>query len=112
MRSYRVIEDLPYNVFCGVLACELNSFLRPQWEECSPPLKLIVWCGFTASFILGPFFFKDIDPAGPVTCTVNGVRYESLLNNHVIAALKHHARVGNTILMQDAITGQGPIPPE
>ncbi|GBL92669.1 hypothetical protein AVEN_119070-1 [Araneus ventricosus] len=36
---YRGIEDLPYNDFCGVLACDSNSFPRPQWEERSPKLK-------------------------------------------------------------------------
>ncbi|GBO15616.1 Organic cation transporter protein, partial [Araneus ventricosus] len=38
---YRDIEDLPYNVFCDVLACESNPFLRPQWEERSPTLKIL-----------------------------------------------------------------------
>ncbi|GBN58800.1 hypothetical protein AVEN_9515-1 [Araneus ventricosus] len=49
--------------------------------------KFTVWCGFTAAFIVGPFFFKEICPSGTVTCTVNGARYESFLLNHLIPAL-------------------------
>ncbi|GBN89375.1 hypothetical protein AVEN_109533-1 [Araneus ventricosus] len=33
------MEDLTCNVHCGVLSCESNSFLRPQWEERSPTLR-------------------------------------------------------------------------
>ncbi|GFV87672.1 uncharacterized protein TNCV_779561 [Trichonephila clavipes] len=32
--------------------------------------KVTVWCGFTATFILGPFFFEETTRSGPVTCTV------------------------------------------
>ncbi|GBN33471.1 hypothetical protein AVEN_58101-1 [Araneus ventricosus] len=63
--------------------------------------RVAVWCGFTASFIVGPFFFEEIGPAGPVTYTVKGVYYESLLCNHVIAVLQQRACVGSTIFMQD-----------
>ncbi|GBO17021.1 hypothetical protein AVEN_63280-1, partial [Araneus ventricosus] len=55
---------------------------------------------FTASFNVGPFFFEEIGPAGPVTCTINGVSHESLLCNHVIPELHQRACVGCTILMQ------------
>ncbi|GBM58455.1 hypothetical protein AVEN_226402-1 [Araneus ventricosus] len=64
--------------------------------------EVTVWCGFTASFIVGLFFFKEIVPAGPVTYTVNGVRYESLLCNHVIPVLQQRACVGNRIFMEDS----------
>ncbi|GBN71549.1 hypothetical protein AVEN_275627-1 [Araneus ventricosus] len=63
--------------------------------------KVIVWCGFTASFIVDPFFFEDIGSSGPVTCTVNGTRYESLLRNHLITALQHLGCVDSTIFMQN-----------
>ncbi|GBL89158.1 hypothetical protein AVEN_255278-1 [Araneus ventricosus] len=46
--------------------------------------NVTVWYGFTAAFIIGPFFFEDIGPSGPVTCTVNGTRYEFLLRNQLI----------------------------
>ncbi|GFX25433.1 uncharacterized protein TNCV_1424171 [Trichonephila clavipes] len=32
--------------------------------------KVTVWCGFTATFILGPLFFEETTRNGPVTCTV------------------------------------------
>ncbi|GBM14970.1 hypothetical protein AVEN_116611-1 [Araneus ventricosus] len=57
-----------------------------------------VWCGFTASFIVGPFFFEDI---GPVTCTVNGILNETLMRNHLIPALQQRECVGSTDFMQD-----------
>ncbi|GFV53831.1 uncharacterized protein TNCV_4208821 [Trichonephila clavipes] len=31
--------------------------------------KVTVWCGFTATFILGPFFFEETTRNGPVICT-------------------------------------------
>ncbi|GBN59864.1 hypothetical protein AVEN_7901-1 [Araneus ventricosus] len=63
--------------------------------------KVTVWCGFTAAFIVGPFFFEEIGPSGPVTCTVNGTRYEYILRNQLIPALQQHGCVASTICMQD-----------
>ncbi|KMQ82897.1 transposable element tc3 transposase [Lasius niger] len=63
--------------------------------------KVTVWCGITATFIVGPFFFEEITPAGPVTCTVTGKRYEALLRNHVLPALQQRQCVDRTIFMQD-----------
>ncbi|GBM17472.1 hypothetical protein AVEN_193766-1 [Araneus ventricosus] len=60
--------------------------------------KVTVWCGFTASFIVGPSFFEEI---GPVIFALNGVRYESLLSSYVIPALQQRACVRSTIFMQD-----------
>ncbi|GBN09240.1 hypothetical protein AVEN_48119-1 [Araneus ventricosus] len=60
-----------------------------------------VWCGFTAAFIVGPFFFEEIGPSGPVTCSVNGTRYEFLLRNQLIPALQQRGCVDSTIFMQD-----------
>ncbi|GBO03411.1 hypothetical protein AVEN_87946-1 [Araneus ventricosus] len=65
-----------------------------------------MWCGITASFILGPFFFEEIGPSGPVTCTVNGTRYESLLRNQLIPALQQRGCVVSTIFMQDGAPPQ------
>ncbi|GBL94007.1 hypothetical protein AVEN_76723-1 [Araneus ventricosus] len=60
-----------------------------------------VWCGFTAAFIVGPFFFEEIGPSCPVTCTVNGTRFESLLRKQLHPAQQQHGRVDSTIFMQD-----------
>ncbi|GBL88979.1 hypothetical protein AVEN_255144-1 [Araneus ventricosus] len=63
--------------------------------------KVTVWCGFAAAFILCLFFFEEIGPSGPVTCTVDGKRYESLLRNQLIPALQQRGCVDSTIFMQD-----------
>ncbi|GBO08047.1 hypothetical protein AVEN_143924-1 [Araneus ventricosus] len=63
--------------------------------------KVNLWFGFTAAIIVGPFFFEEIGPSGPVTCTINGTRYESLLSNQLIPALQQRGCVNNTIFMQD-----------
>ncbi|GBO11283.1 hypothetical protein AVEN_271758-1 [Araneus ventricosus] len=63
--------------------------------------KVNVWFGFTAAFFVGPFFFEEIGPSGPVTCTINGTRYESLLRNQLIPALQQRGCVNSTIFMQD-----------
>ncbi|GBM40167.1 hypothetical protein AVEN_100574-1 [Araneus ventricosus] len=55
--------------------------------------KVTVWCGVTAAFIVGP--------SGPVACTVNGTRYESLLRNQLIPALHKRGCVDSTMFMQD-----------
>ncbi|GBM30839.1 hypothetical protein AVEN_18696-1 [Araneus ventricosus] len=62
--------------------------------------KVTVWCGFTAAFIVGTVFLEEIGPSDPVTCTVNGTRYESLLRNQLIPALQQRGCVGSTIFMQ------------
>ncbi|GBO13680.1 hypothetical protein AVEN_71587-1 [Araneus ventricosus] len=58
-------------------------------------------CGFTAAFIVDPFFFEEIGPSGPVTCTINGTRYEPLLKNQIIPTLQQRGYVKSTICMQD-----------
>ncbi|GBL81656.1 hypothetical protein AVEN_12866-1, partial [Araneus ventricosus] len=63
--------------------------------------KVTVWCGFTAAFIVGPFFFEELGPSGPVNCPVNGTRYESLLRNQLIPALERCGFVDSTIFIQD-----------
>ncbi|GBN87143.1 hypothetical protein AVEN_173265-1 [Araneus ventricosus] len=54
----------------------------------------------TAAFIVGIFFFEEIGPSDPVTCTVNGTRYESLLRNQLIPELQQRGCVDSTIFMQ------------
>ncbi|GBL91711.1 hypothetical protein AVEN_210653-1 [Araneus ventricosus] len=54
---------------CRIWARENPSQMQPL------PLhsqKITVWCGFTAAFIVGHFFFEEIGPSGSITCTVNG----------------------------------------
>ncbi|GBL88959.1 hypothetical protein AVEN_255132-1 [Araneus ventricosus] len=63
--------------------------------------NVTVWCGFTSAFIVGPFFIEEIGASCPVTCTVNGTRYESLLSNQLIPALKQRGCVDSTIFLHD-----------
>ncbi|GBM55541.1 hypothetical protein AVEN_16355-1 [Araneus ventricosus] len=63
--------------------------------------KVTVWCGFAAAIIVGPFVFEEIGPSGPVTCTVDATRYESLLRNQFIPALQQRRCVDSTIFIQN-----------
>ncbi|GFW90963.1 uncharacterized protein TNCV_1758371 [Trichonephila clavipes] len=56
------------------------------WETDNPhstlqvPLhspKVTVWCGFSASFILGPYFFEELGAGCSVTRSITGQRYTS-----------------------------------
>lgn len=95
----------------------LNGVVNTQncriWAKANPmgmhalPLhspKVTVWCGFTSSFIIGPFFFEELRPGGPVTVSVNATRYKSLLENDVIPALQQRQCLDRTIFMQDGAT--------
>ncbi|GFW45602.1 transposable element tc3 transposase [Trichonephila clavipes] len=66
----------------------INTKNCVHWGETNPhavapvPLfdaKVTVWCGITATFVLGPFFFEETTPTGPATCSVTGSR---LLDQH------------------------------
>lgn len=74
-------------------------------EYQSQPLHsphITVWCGFTASFILGPFFFEEHCPvSGWKTCTVNAERYLTLLRDHVVPALQERHALPVVTFMQD-----------
>ncbi|GFW61471.1 uncharacterized protein TNCV_347191 [Trichonephila clavipes] len=52
--------------------------------------KVTVWCGLTATFILGPFFFEETTRNGPVTCTVMARRYKNMLENFVAPQMLQH----------------------
>ncbi|GFU85749.1 DUF4817 domain-containing protein [Trichonephila clavipes] len=68
---------------------DVNNHNCPIWATSNPreytqkPLrspKGTAWCGFTGSFIIGPFFFETQCPVnGWITETVNAQRYLTLL---------------------------------
>ncbi|GBM27933.1 hypothetical protein AVEN_146156-1 [Araneus ventricosus] len=68
--------------------------------------KVTVWCGFTAAPIVCSFFSEEIGSSGPLTCAVNGTRYESLLRNQLIPAPQQPGRVDSAIFMQDGALPQ------
>ena len=66
--------------------------------------KVTVWYGFTVSFIIRSYFFKETNALGPVTVTVSDQRYECLLRNHAILALQRSGCVDWIFFMQDGAT--------
>ena len=50
-----------------------NPWMRNKIPLHSP--KVTVWCGFTVTFILRPFFFEEITTHSPTTCSVMGCWY-------------------------------------
>ena len=58
-----------------------------------------MWCGFMASFVIGPCIFEETSALGPVTVT--GQRYECLLRNSVIPAFQQHGYVDRINFMHD-----------
>ncbi|GFV82083.1 transposable element Tcb2 transposase [Trichonephila clavipes] len=80
------------------------------WETDNPhstlrvPLhssKVTVWLCFSASFYSWPVFFKELGAGGPVTCSVTGQRYASLLRNKIIPDLQARQCLSRIIFMQD-----------
>ncbi|GFV38715.1 uncharacterized protein TNCV_4420831 [Trichonephila clavipes] len=63
--------------------------------------KVTVWCGFTATFILGPFFFEETTRNGSVTCTVTARRYKNMLENFVAPQMLQHQCLDSITFMQD-----------
>ena len=82
---------------CRIWA-DANSHVVHQIPLHSP--KVTVWCGFTASFINGPYFYK-VGRNGLTTCSVNSDRYANMLENFVIPELQQRNCIYSTHFMQD-----------
>ncbi|GFX79823.1 uncharacterized protein TNCV_4981351 [Trichonephila clavipes] len=89
---------------------DVNTHNCRIWESDDPhstlqvPLhspNVTVWCGFSASFILGPYFFEELGAGGPVTCSITVQRYASLLRNKIIPDLQARQCLSRIIFMQD-----------
>lgn len=63
--------------------------------------KVMMWCGFTTSTIIGPFFFEEMHDSGFVTVSGMGERHTDTLYNHIIPSLADKHLLGSTIFMQD-----------
>ncbi|GFT34789.1 DUF4817 domain-containing protein [Trichonephila clavipes] len=67
--------------------------------------KGTAWCGFTGSFIIGPFFFETQCPVnGWITETVNAQRYLTLLRETIVPCLIQRGQIANVTFMQDGAT--------
>ncbi|GFT64510.1 DUF4817 domain-containing protein [Trichonephila clavipes] len=85
----------------------------PIWATSNPreytqkPLhspKGTAWCGFTGSFIIGPFFETQCPVNGWITEAVNAQRYLTLLRETVVPCLIQRGQIANVMFMQDGAT--------
>ncbi|GFT84981.1 DUF4817 domain-containing protein [Trichonephila clavipes] len=87
--------------------CRIWATSNPR-EYTQKPLhspKVTAWCGFTGSFIIGPFFFETQCPVnGWITETVNAQRYLTLLRETVVPCLIQRGQISNVTFMQDGAT--------
>jgi len=64
--------------------------------------QVTVWCGFTSEFVIGPYFFQEVNENGElVSVTVNGGRYLDMLQNFVIPELIQRNQLQQITFMQD-----------
>ncbi|GBM85269.1 hypothetical protein AVEN_84097-1 [Araneus ventricosus] len=66
------------------------------------PDKVTVWCCFTATFVIGPYFFEEITANGIQICYFTGQRYRDMLRDFVIPQLQHRGCLQGNISMQDS----------
>ncbi|GFU68758.1 DUF4817 domain-containing protein [Trichonephila clavipes] len=87
--------------------CRIWTTSNPR-EYTQKPLhspKVTAWCGFTGSFIIGPFFFETQCPVnGWITETINAQRYLTLLRKTVVSCLIQRGQISNVTFMQDGAT--------
>ena len=63
--------------------------------------KVIVWCGITGTFVLGPYFFEEIIDGGLQTCTVTFFDYLEMLTHYAIPELQWQNALSEVVWMQD-----------
>ncbi|CAG0901940.1 unnamed protein product [Darwinula stevensoni] len=81
----------------------MNEMDRTDFVDGESSPNVTAWCGFTASFLIGPYLEE---PRGPKTCTVNGERYHKLLAEAVLPGLVQRGILGDIIFMahEDDVT--------
>ncbi|GFX50012.1 DUF4817 domain-containing protein [Trichonephila clavipes] len=112
----RLLQLYPYTLqSCHMNFCQqiphrgkhLRTTSNPR-EYTQKPLhspKVTAWCGFTGSFIRGPFFFETQCPVnGWITETVFAYRYLTLLRETVVPCLIQRGQISNVTFMQDGAT--------
>ncbi|GFV54464.1 DUF4817 domain-containing protein [Trichonephila clavipes] len=83
----------------------VTSNLREYTQKPLHSPKVTAWCGFTGSFITGPFFFEKQCPVnGWITETVNAQRHLTLLQETVVPCLIQRGQISNVTIMQDGAT--------
>lgn len=106
--KYRILYTDEANF---TLSGQVNTWNTRIWAAENPhtiieePLhseKVTVWIGFTAEFMLGPYFFQELDANGGLrSVTVNGERYREMLDEFVIPALDEMGELQETTFQQD-----------
>ncbi|GFW00953.1 DUF4817 domain-containing protein [Trichonephila clavipes] len=99
---------------------DVNNYNCRIWVTSNPrkytqkPLhspKGTAWCGFTGSFIIGPFFFETQCPVnGWIMEKANAQRYLTLLRETVVLCLIQRGQISNVTFMQDGATSHTPNP--
>ncbi|GFU74435.1 uncharacterized protein TNCV_2792181 [Trichonephila clavipes] len=98
-------DEAPFSLHGDVINhnCRIWSTSNPQKPLHSP--KVTAWCGFTGSFIIGPFFFETLCPVNRwITEMVNAQRYLTLLWETVVPCLIQRGQISNVTFMQDGAT--------
>ena len=87
--------------------CRIWATSCPRVYTDKPPRspKLTMWCVFTGSFIIGPFFFKKQSPiSGWKKVKVNAQRYLNLLRLKIVPYLREKDVLDFATLMQEGAT--------
>ncbi|GFT47885.1 DUF4817 domain-containing protein [Trichonephila clavipes] len=107
---YKMEQDI--SRFMVTLTTITVPFGRPV-EYTQKPLdspKGTAWCGFTGSFIIGPFFETQCPVNGWITEAVNAQRYLTLLRETVVPCLIQRGQIANVTFMQDGATSHTAYP--
>ena len=64
---------------------------------------VIVWCGMTYDFLVGPYLFETQTSSGPKRCSVTGPSYGAILREQVIPALQERHCLETTVFMQKGV---------
>ncbi|GBM20337.1 hypothetical protein AVEN_221070-1 [Araneus ventricosus] len=70
-------------------------------EQSLHPDYISVMYGFTADYLLGPFFFEENTPHGPQWFSITGARYCDLLQQQIIPALQERQCLETIVFEQD-----------
>jgi hypothetical protein len=88
--AYFHLDGVVYTRNCYIWA-ESNPFAIA--EKPLHPEKICVWTGFSGRIMIPPFFIE--------TGTIDGDKYLSILQNHVVPYLKRHHLCFSTVFKQD-----------
>lgn len=83
--------------------CHIWAYQQP-YVTVEKPLHdeyVSVWCGFSANFIIGPYFFEEQTAHGHKRLTITGPRYYRLLSDYVVPGLMNKGVLESTIYQHD-----------